>query len=198
MPPTKILFMDLDDTLILGPKHRDGAFIKGPQDVELFPGVLERLKWFKSRGWRLVLISNQGGIALNLIDESVVARIFQEVNRLTANLFDRMQWCPHHPDAKMTIEEETLEAAWCMCRKPLAGMIYGNMLSLAEQHGHEYYRPYTCLMVGDMDSDRECAKAAAVPFLDAVEWRDTSLEAFEGGLPFTVPTVRLRKLMFGV
>ena len=58
MKVTPILFLDLDDTVRLGPKHL-GRFVDGPADVEIFPEVPELLKAYKSKGWRLVTISNQ-------------------------------------------------------------------------------------------------------------------------------------------
>jgi D-glycero-D-manno-heptose 1,7-bisphosphate phosphatase len=170
--PTPILFLDLDGTVIHG-KEELGHFVTGPHEVEVFEGVLDKLKVYKSQGWRLVLISNQGGIAMGHIAENTVNRIMQEANRLTANLFDRIVYCPHHPEANKDEQTpETLEMAQCFCRKPRGGLVYATMASLTEQFHDEYYRPYAALFVGDLDTDRQCAESCGIEFKSAKDWRE--------------------------
>lgn len=168
--PKPVLFLDLDGTIILG-KEELGHFITGPQEVELFPGVLDLVKDYKAKGWRIVVVSNQGGIALGHIADSTVNRIMQETSRLCANLFDRMLWCEHHPDAKHTDPVQQKELSQCFCRKPSPGLIFNAIYSLGEQRLEEYFRPYNCLMVGDMDTDRDCAASINIPFMWAKDWR---------------------------
>jgi D-glycero-D-manno-heptose 1,7-bisphosphate phosphatase len=166
---TPILFLDLDGTVRLGMDQID-HYVQGPEDVEIFPGVLEIIQSYKSKGWRIVTISNQGGIALDLVNSRDVARAMQETNRLCANLFDRMAWCTHHPNAIGDKYESKEEKSICFCRKPRIGMIVASMIELHEGF-HEIYRPYACLMVGDRMDDKECANNANIPFMWAKEWR---------------------------
>ncbi|MGH7181960.1 MAG: hypothetical protein ACREJN_08295, partial [Nitrospiraceae bacterium] len=119
-----------------------------------------------------------GGIALGHTTEQNVNRIMMEVNRLTANLFDRMSFCVHHPNAIGDTLEETLEKSQCFCRKPLPGQLYSSMFSLNSQYGEEYYRPASCLMVGDMQSDEMCAKSIDIPFMWAESWRKMNPEDY--------------------
>lgn len=161
---TPILFLDLDGTVRYNFKVKDG-FINSPDEVEIFDGVLNIIKSYKEKGWRVVSVSNQGGIALRHVSENVVARTMQETNRMCASLFDLMRWCTHHPDA----EDE--ESSICMCRKPRIGMIVSSMIELTRQYG-EVYRPYSCLMVGDREEDRLCAENANMPFKWASQWRE--------------------------
>ncbi|MGH7184546.1 MAG: HAD-IIIA family hydrolase [Nitrospiraceae bacterium] len=163
--------MDLDGTLILGPDQRGGKFITSLEDVELFDGVLDKLRWFKGHGWRLVLMSNQGGIATGHTTEHQIVRLMSEVNRMTANLLDQICYCPHHPTALGSSPEETMELRSCWCRKPSPGMIYNSLGALSISYPSEIYRPYTSLMVGDLSTDKQCAEAANLPFVWAEEWR---------------------------
>lgn len=162
--PTPILFLDLDDTVRLGPANNNGKYVNSPADVELFDGVLDLIKSYKEKGWRVVGVSNQGGVALGHITDNMNNRIIQETNRLCSNLFDAIYTCIHHPDAKEDDDR------YCFCRKPLPGLVYIALMNMSQQFG-EYYRPDTCLMVGDMGSDMEMANAMNIPFMWASDWR---------------------------
>ena len=142
-----------------------GRFVNGPVDVELFDGVKERLWRYKQAGWRIIAVSNQGGIALGIVSMDNVVRAMQKTQRLTEGAFDKIQFCQHHPAAKDP------EYAVCWCRKPRIGGLVEASLDLARQLG-EYYPPHMALFVGDRDEDRECAESAGVTFMLASEWRE--------------------------
>lgn len=163
MKPTPILFIDLDGTVRKGIKEL-GGFVNGPSDVELFDGVYEILRSYKERGWKIVAISNQGGIALGHVTDSDVARAMQETSRLCGNLFDGMLWCPHHPNA---IKDDP--ANDCICRKPNIANVVRAFTTLANQGIYSY--PSACLFVGDMEDDERCASNAHIPFMWANDWR---------------------------
>lgn len=169
MKPTPILFLDLDGTVRYS--SDPGGFIHDPVDVEIYNGVVDILKSYKAKGWRIVSISNQGGIAMGYVTEHQVARNMQETNRMCANLFDRMYWCIHHPSAEADDFSSKEEKSICLCRKPRIGYVINAMLSLSEQYGDDY-RPYTCLFVGDRAEDEGCAKASGIPFMGAEKWRE--------------------------
>lgn len=169
MKPTPILFTDLDGTIRYNGKDPKG-FISTPDEVEIFDGVVDILKSYKSKGWRIVSISNQGGIAMGHVAEHTVARNMAETQRMCANLFDRMYWCIHHPNAVGDDFASTEEKSVCLCRKPRIGYIVAAMASLAEQYREEY-KPYTCLFVGDREEDKGCAEAANIQFIWADTWR---------------------------
>src|SRR6516164_7531955 len=97
---TPVLFVDLDDTIRKGPKALGGKFVNGPGDVDVFDGVREILQSYKDNKWKIVSISNQGGVALGLVSASEVNRAMVETSRQCNNLFDGMLWCPHHPKAE--------------------------------------------------------------------------------------------------
>lgn len=159
-----VLYLDIDGTVRQGKDDPLGRFVNGPEDVVVFPEAVTMMRRWKTAGGRIIGVSNQGGIALGIVSGAKVAAAMGETHRQAGELFDRIAWCSHHPDA------EHPEMARCWCRKPAPGLLIESSLSLAAQHG-EIYPPYMGLMVGDRAEDRECARLAGLDFQDAVEWR---------------------------
>lgn len=104
------VFLDRDGTLI-----RDTHYPSDPEEVELLPGVPEALRLIRSLGYRLVVVTNQSGLARGLVTpeqyQAVAARVDQLLERAGSKV-DATFFCPHHPE-------------WsgpCDCRKPGLGM----------------------------------------------------------------------------
>lgn len=165
----RVLYLDIDGTVRQGKGDALGKFVNGPEDVIVFPEAVERMTEWRDAGGLIVGVTNQGGVGLGIIPYEQMAAALVETNRQTGGLFDHIHVCIHHPRA------ENPEMARCWCRKPSAGAIAEAVYGLAERRyadGHrEYYPPHLGLMVGDMDSDRECAESARLDFMHAVEWR---------------------------
>jgi heptosyltransferase-2 len=109
------LFVDRDGTVI-----KEKHFLKDPEQVELEPGAAGALRKAQARGYRLVVISNQSGVARGLITleqvESVNRRMLEllAAERVTV---DAVYFCPFHRDG--TISEFS---GFTRDRKPGAGM----------------------------------------------------------------------------
>lgn len=159
-----VLYCDIDGTIRWG-KDELGRFVNTAKDVTVFDGVGLLLWAYKRLGWRIVGISNQGGIALGHMTRQTCFQAMAETNKQTGFAFDKMACCPHHPNAKEP------EMAVCWCRKPKAGLIVETAYELAGQTG-EIYPPHMGLFVGDRPEDQLCAEAAGLPFMDAQAWRD--------------------------
>lgn len=159
-----VLYCDLDGTIRKG-KDELGRFVNGPKDVEIFEGVPELLKEYKHKGWRIIAISNQGGIALGYMASGKCIQAMMETHKQSGYAFDEIYWCPHHPDAK------DLEMAICWCRKPKAGLVIEAALYLTKKHNDEIYPPHLGLFVGDRPEDEGCAEAAGLRFMLADQWR---------------------------
>lgn len=170
LKPTPVLYLDLDGTVRKG-KDELGRFVNSAADVELFPRMAERLLSYKQAGWRIVGVSNQGGIALGILSFEDAASAVMETQRQARNMFDKIIICQHHPDAKDP------EYARCFCRKPKIGMLVLAQNYLNETFRDECYPPHLALLVGDREEDRECAKNGGVDFLLAKDWR---------AMPFTI------------
>lgn len=158
-----LLCLDIDGTVRHG-LNELGRFVNGPADVVVFAEAVEMMRRWKTAGGRIMGVSNQGGIALGHITETVVKSAMDETNRQTGWLFDVILWCRHHPAA------DNPEQARCWCRKPSPGLVVAGSLEMSHTLG-EYYPPYMGLMVGDRDEDRECARLAGFDFTPAAEWR---------------------------
>jgi len=163
MKATPVLYLDIDGTVRKGFDEL-GKFVNKASDVEVFPQVPNLLKWYKKQGWRIIGISNQGGIALGLVTMRDVAEAMLETQRQCENTFDKIAFCRHHEKAKDP------EFAICWCRKPAIGLIVESALELSRIHP-EYYPPHMALFVGDRPEDEECAKQARIKFISASEWR---------------------------
>jgi D-glycero-D-manno-heptose 1,7-bisphosphate phosphatase len=159
-----VLYLDIDGTVRQGKDDALGRFVNGPDDVVVFPEAVEMMRRWKAGGGRIIGVSNQGGIALGIVDPAQVTAAMAETHRQAEELFDKIAWCSHHPDAPDP------EMARCWCRKPSPGLLIEAALDLAQHYG-EFYPPYMGLMVGDRAEDRDCARLAGLNFQDAAEWR---------------------------
>ena len=126
----KILFLDRDGTICFD----DGAFNNEDipykeivEKIRPFDGVKESLKYAKSKGYMLVVISNQAGIAKGRFDECDT----HYSNRLLQNkldgLIDGFYYCPHHTSGRNSKNQIAANAKMnlifhCNCRKPEIGM----------------------------------------------------------------------------
>jgi D-glycero-D-manno-heptose 1,7-bisphosphate phosphatase len=159
-----VLYLDIDGTVRQGKDDALGRFVNGPEDVRVFPEARVMMRRWKDDGGRIIGVSNQGGIALGHTTPRLVAAAMAETHAQAEELFDKIAWCSHHPDANHP------EMARCWCRKPAPGLLIEAALDLAAKHD-EYYPPYMGLMVGDRDEDRVCAERAGLDFEWAADWR---------------------------
>ncbi|HPC11688.1 MAG TPA: HAD-IIIA family hydrolase, partial [candidate division Zixibacteria bacterium] len=98
----------------------DKEYLGDPAGVELVPGAAESLRAAQARGYRIVILSNQSGVARGLFAIEAVERVNARLRDLLARAgvrADGMYYCPHYEDG--AVREY---AAACGCRKPAAGM----------------------------------------------------------------------------
>ncbi|MCP4967105.1 MAG: HAD-IIIA family hydrolase [bacterium] len=168
--PKPMLLLDIDGTVREGKDDALGRFVNTPDDVRVFPAAVDRMRQWRDLGGRIVGVSNQGGIALGILDFSTVQAAMKETQRQAGGLFDRIVFCRHHPKA------DDLLMARCWCRKPLPGGAIEAMNQLASQLSargvDEMYPPHLAVMVGDRPEDEQMAEALNVRFLSAADWRD--------------------------
>ena len=103
----KAVFFDRDGVIN---NDLDLYYISDPKDFELNTGIIDLLKWLKSKGFLLIIISNQGGVSKGIYSHQDVDKIHQKMNeslRMAGIEFDEIYYCPHHPDNEK-----------CICRKP--------------------------------------------------------------------------------
>src|SRR5687768_8244975 len=108
MAPTA--FLDRDGTINAPPP--EGEYVTRPEALELLPRAGEAIARLNAAGWRVVVVTNQRGVALGRMTLSDVrdvhARLREELADRGAHL-DGVYVCPH--------AEGT-----CGCRKPAVGL----------------------------------------------------------------------------
>ncbi len=142
------VFLDRDNTLIVN----DGD-LGDPGLVVLVPEAPSSLVRLRGAGLRLVVASNQGGVArgaFTVADVEAVNRRIDELLEQSAGvtLIERFYYCPYHPEG--TVKRYRREHPW---RKPQPGML----LQAAADLGLDLAASW---MVGDSVRDVEAGRAA--------------------------------------
>jgi D-glycero-D-manno-heptose 1,7-bisphosphate phosphatase len=139
------VFLDRDGTLI-----EEVGYLDRPERVELYPYSADALRALNRAGLRIVMVTNQSGVARGFFSESVVEAVHAHIERLLAGAgahIDAYYYCPHHPDGKVA---EYARA--CDCRKPGRGLVD----RAARELGIDPRRSFT---VGDRWLDVALARA---------------------------------------
>jgi D-glycero-D-manno-heptose 1,7-bisphosphate phosphatase len=92
----KAIFLDRDDTLI-----DDPGYISHPNQVQLLEGVPEALNGFHKMDYKLVVVTNQSGIARGILTEDTLKTIHARFKELLAEqsaYVDAIYYCPYHVD----------------------------------------------------------------------------------------------------
>lgn len=146
--PNKAVFLDRDGTMIVN-RH----YGSDPDGIELLDGVVEGLLELRGAGYKLVLVSNQSGVARDYFDEVAVGRMHDRLQRMLdvhGAALDGLEYCPHHPEGILSPY-----AVECACRKPAPGMLR----RAARKHSINLSASW---MVGDIEADVEAGHQAGV------------------------------------
>jgi len=161
-PLPEAVLLDRDGTLIHDvPYNGDPALVR---PVDGAGAALERLR---AAGVRLAVISNQSGVGRGLIRSEDVVAVNRRVEELLGPLGPWLV-CPHSPEDG------------CACRKPQPGLV----LDAAGRLG---VAPERCVVIGDIGSDVEAARAAgaAAVLVPSPETKAGEVAA----APITAPTL---------
>ncbi len=104
------VFLDRDGVLNRPPVA--GQFVTRCEELALLPGVAEAVAELNRSGRKVIVVTNQRGVALGLYSKHELDRIHEELRRrlgLHGSHLDAIYVCPH-------------DAGQCSCRKPLTGM----------------------------------------------------------------------------
>lgn len=128
-------FLDRDGTINV--KAPEGEYVTSPGGFTFLPGAERAIRLLAEAGWRVIVVSNQRGVALGRMTAADV----DAVNARMAHLpIDGIFVCPH-------------ERGECDCRKPGTGLF---RQALKRFPGIEIERS---VMIGDADSDIEAGRA---------------------------------------
>lgn len=142
----RAVFVDKDGTLV-----HDVPYNADPDRIALMPSAGEGLRLLRAAAYRIVVVSNQSGVARGFFDMTAVEDVERRVRELLASegvVIDAFAVCPHHPDG--VVELYRLE---CDCRKPKPGLL----TRVADDLGIDLERSW---MVGDILDDVEAGRRA--------------------------------------
>lgn len=156
MPIVPVLVLDIDGTVIRN--KNGGEFINWAEEVELFPGAEKKIWEYRERGYLILGISNQGGVAHGHQSYPQVSQKFDAMlAAFDKNPFHLVKFCCFDPAG--TVYPYDIRS---LCRKPDYGL-----LAIAENEFYDAgYRVDwdNSLFVGDRLEDAECARLAHIPF----------------------------------
>lgn len=125
------VFLDRDGTLI-----EEKNYLRRLEDIVVLPGSEAAIARLRRAGWRVVVISNQSGVARGYFTKAFVQethRVLQQHLARHGAWIDGFYFCPHAPEAN------------CNCRKPRPGML--------AQAARDFACELTGFMIGDRASD---------------------------------------------
>lgn len=108
-PRSRAVFLDRDGTI-----SRYMDYCRRVEDLQVLPGAGEAIRLLNDAGWRVVVVTNQSGIARQYFTTHTLEAIHREMRRQLEAVWarvDAIYVCPHHPDDG------------CACRKPRPAML---------------------------------------------------------------------------
>ncbi|MCK5113257.1 MAG: HAD family hydrolase [Phycisphaerae bacterium] len=114
--PHKAVFLDRDGTII-----DDSGYLSDPAGVHLLPGVDLAIKSLRSAGYKIVVVTNQSGVARGMLTEAALEEIHSTLRNQLAEkgaVLDAIYYCPYHPDG--SVDKYASESDH---RKPEPGML---------------------------------------------------------------------------
>ncbi len=142
----RAVFLDRDGTV-----NEEVGYLKDLGQLRLIPGAGSAIRRFHEAGLKVVVITNQSGVARGYFTESFVHdahALLEQMLRKEGATLDGIYYCPHHPTAgnsRYTVK--------CDCRKPGTGLID----LAAKELNIDVRKSY---MVGDKWSDIELGQRA--------------------------------------
>lgn len=141
-------FLDRDGVI-----NVDVGYPHRPEDFRFIDGAPQAIRVLNRDGYKVIVVTNQSGVARGLFDEAAVKRFHDhmrsELSRHGA-FVDAIYVCPYHPDGQ--VEHYRVDHP---DRKPAPGMLL--------RAGRDHHIDFSCsFMVGDKESDMQAARAAGV------------------------------------
>jgi D-glycero-D-manno-heptose 1,7-bisphosphate phosphatase len=133
------LFLDRDGTI-----NEELHFISSPDQLTLITGSAEAIRQANHFGFKVVVISNQSGVARGFMTEENVRTVNAVLVSMLFNedaSIDGVYYCPHHPEA-----EDIRYKKNCDCRKPNTGML----VQAAKEHDIDFRKSF---VIGDRIAD---------------------------------------------
>lgn len=133
------IFLDRDGTI-----NEEVDFLTSPQHLHLIPKSADAIREANKLGLKVIVITNQSGIARGLLTEDQLFEIHKELAlklKQRDAYIDKFYFCPHHPEFGRGIYKKD-----CECRKPKIGMLKQSV----EEFGIDLSRSF---VIGDKEID---------------------------------------------
>jgi histidinol-phosphate phosphatase family protein len=133
------VFLDRDGVVI-----DEVHYLSHPKQLRLVPGTARAIKNLRAAGLKVILVTNQSGVARGYLTLGTLKKIHQKLSRQLAERgaeLDAIYFCPHGPDDG------------CACRKPKSAMLE----KARRRFGLDLSRSW---LVGDTTTDVKTAKDA--------------------------------------
>jgi D-glycero-D-manno-heptose 1,7-bisphosphate phosphatase len=138
----------LDRDGVLNRKPERAQYVRKWEEFHWLPGAQEALSILNKAGYRVLVVSNQAGVARGAMTETDLAEIHRrmiEESEQTGGKIEKIYYCQHDWDAG------------CECRKPSPGMLF--------QAQKDFHLDLTrTLFIGDDERDCQAAEAAGCKF----------------------------------
>ena len=138
----KAIFLDRDGVI-----NTERGYTHRVEDFSILPDVAETLRIFMQRGYLLIVVTNQSGIAKELYRcedvEAVHRHMTEELGREGIR-FEEVYYCKHHPDTGK-----------CICRKPDSLFVEKALARFDIDPAKRYF-------IGDKERDVQAAAKAGV------------------------------------
>lgn len=142
----RAVFLDRDGVLV-----EEVNYLSHPRQLRLLPGSAEAVRRLRAAGFKVVVVSNQSGVARGYFTLKRLREIHTALRAMLKKKgvrLDGLLYCPHHPDGTVA-----RFARACACRKPRPGMLR-EAARLAKASMKESF------MVGDTEADVAAGRSA--------------------------------------
>jgi len=142
----RAVFLDRDGTV-----NEEVGYLRSLDLLKLIPGAAAAIGRLNRAGYKVVLVTNQSGVARGYFPESLVDAahdLLAGMLKQEGAFFDGVYYCPHHPTAG-----NSKHTVVCDCRKPATGLIDRAAKDLDVDLARSF-------MVGDKWSDVELGHRA--------------------------------------
>jgi D-glycero-D-manno-heptose 1,7-bisphosphate phosphatase len=142
MKPNKAIFLDRDGVI-----NFERGYTNRLEDFKLLPDLMEVLQLWHDKGYKLIVVSNQSGIAKGLYTQADVEvlhqYLVQELHKSNI-ILDEIYYCVHHSDVGL-----------CICRKP-------DSLFIEKALARFDIAPNKSFFIGDKERDVQAGEKAGV------------------------------------
>jgi D-glycero-D-manno-heptose 1,7-bisphosphate phosphatase len=145
----------LDRDGVLNERPPRACYVRSAAELHWLPGARAALQVLRANGYRVIVVSNQAGVARGAMTQAALQAIHRRMRteaEAAGGAIAAFYVCPHDWDEG------------CECRKPKPGMLFQAQRDFHLDLSRTWF-------LGDDERDQEAALAAGCPFLQVSEER---------------------------